>query len=166
MSHNFKPSPELPLRPKGNGLQEFILDPKTSVKRYLENNNSQQANSQLGSIARPDFAQPDFTQTSANRTSASPNMQTYQAYQADHQPQRPQQPQARPYAGITAPFANPTTPPPAFGTPAPDQRFVGPAPPPAEPQVNTNLPAPRRYHRMITEYETIKAVFYTANFRE
>jgi hypothetical protein len=74
-----------------------------------------------------------------------------------------------PPSTVSSPYQNAETST-AYGSPsvAPtkDTRLVGPAPPSAEPQVAFTLPAPRLYHRMITEYETVKAVFYTAQTRK
>ncbi|KAI9767292.1 MAG: hypothetical protein M1839_004536 [Geoglossum umbratile] len=52
------------------------------------------------------------------------------------------------------------------GALAVEQGRVGPAPPPPEvAQQGAPLPASRLYHRMISNYETIKTIFYTAKMQ-
>ncbi|KAK6854077.1 hypothetical protein PG995_009170 [Apiospora arundinis] len=60
------------------------------------------------------------------------------------------------FSSMTAPL--PYRPP---RTSTPERRLIGPAPPQPEPGMS-GFPAPRLYHRMMTEYETIKTIFYMA----
>lgn len=172
------------LKGEGNGLRDFILDPKASVKKYIENNmgpgstsqqpeqwNQQNGNSQgLASPPLPERPQSAGRVQSYTSLGYAPE-EVGQSQQPSNIPTRSshvKRVQLVDYSNFA--------PPPALTAtyqqqesavpPSHDVRLVGPAPPPAEPQVIFTLPAPRLYHRMITEYETIKAVFYAASMRK
>lgn len=164
--------------PKGNGLQELILDPKNTVRKYIENSmtqndhnkyeaqghqagpHAQDLSSLVPNYNTPDtrrpsnsgvqsfapYPSPELQNPALGRTSSPP-----QPGNAPFQPQPPQPPQQTyPYRPV------PET---------PDKGLVGPAPPPAEPSISA-FPAPRLYHRMITEYQTITTIFYMAKSRK
>ncbi|TPX11797.1 uncharacterized protein E0L32_007534 [Thyridium curvatum] len=164
--------------PKGNGLQELILDPKNTVRKYIENSmaqndhnkyeaqghqagpHAQDLSSLVPNYNAPDtrrpsnsgvqsfapYPSPELQNPALGRTSSPP-----QPGNAPFQPQPPQPPQQTyPYRPV------PET---------PDKGLVGPAPPPAEPSISA-FPAPRLYHRMITEYQTITTIFYMAKSQQ
>ncbi|KAH8655823.1 hypothetical protein BX600DRAFT_440307 [Xylariales sp. PMI_506] len=175
MSSNNKNSSESQGRvfSKGNGLQELILDPKNTVRKYIENTmgpsdqmkhdpQAHQNGAHLGDVSS---LVPSYIQHDAHRPSNA-GIQTFPPYPAELQ-SPPVGPPATPPRPVTAPYQSQQLPSQQAypyriaGTEMPDKGLVGPAPPPAEP-ATSEFPAPRLYHRMITEYQTITTIFYMA----
>lgn len=197
MSQSTKVLSETLNRPKPtNELREFILDPKSSVKKFVEtsispSHPSQQQQQQSNSGTWSNFSNGNpqdhhaGPQLPQRRPHIRGRLSSYSDYTAEavaqvqdgnHDLPAQMSSHAKPssameYASFVSsrPNSIPQEHAAAYsGAPsgAKEHRPVGPAPPPAETPSVTTLPAPRLYHRMITEYETIKAVFYTALVRK
>ncbi|KAI8628982.1 hypothetical protein F5Y19DRAFT_485337 [Xylariaceae sp. FL1651] len=188
MSQSQKLSSDTKNKLRVNEIQEFILDPKASIKKYLENNMSQTNPSEQSVHWDQPEGSPAGHLNASQQPQASGRAHSYSPYNPGPLT-RPQQQEGK--SGTTSHMASQVqppsvvdytsfTPPPALPVryqlqdnagygittaSTPNVHLVGPAPPPAEPQVIVTLPAPRLYHRMITEYETIKAVFYSAKMQ-
>lgn len=150
---------------KGDSLQELILDPKTAVRRYAENNMASNDHSAQHASENPrqdlsnlvsNYSQekgrrerfssgfpPSSSHNSGGSTSTSPPVPLAASFSSNGPP--------LPYRP-----SRPST---------PEVRLIGPAPPKPEVEM-TGFPAPRLYHRMVTEYETIRTIFYLARTRK
>lgn len=137
---------------KGDSLQELVLNPQNTIRRYGEDSNSSHDNP----VKRnQDAPLQDLSNLASNYTQVKEQREGISGY--NHGGLSNSSSPAPSAHGLGIPYrpSRPST---------PEVRLIGPAPP--QPQAGElGFPAPRLYHRMVTEYETIRTIFYVARTR-
>ncbi|KAK8010454.1 hypothetical protein PG990_009419 [Apiospora arundinis] len=157
--------------PGGKGLQGLILESHNSAPLLREENNIMASRDHRSSRASVENNQQQDVSTLVStypsndrqhRARGESGIQAFPPYNPSGVDDNTSPPPP-PTTTVAASF-NSIAPPLPFRptrTSTPERRLVGPAPPQPEPGAS-GFPATRLYHRMVTEYETIKTIFYMA----